>query len=176
MGLRSSLCLALLLALLAWPSCAKDGPPAPEIPPDSPAAEPVENAFKRMAEAIEPGITRQREIREAFGDPDDFEKRWDGSATWRYEHAVLIGEASIAPDVAAREASRKRAVLEATSSTQRSFRRWWHRTFHFPPARPEPLVEKVPATLHNLSVDFKPDGVVEDFVYGNELGFVTVPK
>ncbi len=177
MRIRLRACVGIVLLVLSVAACAKDRKAeGDDVHPDSAAAQPVEDPFKDLAGAIQPGITRQTEIREAFGDPDDFAKRWDGSATWRYEHAVLLGEASIAPDVAARASSRKRAVMVAKQNTERSFRRWWFRTFHFPPARAEPRVVKVPATLHNLSVDFKPDGVVEDFVYDHELGFVTVPK
>ena len=146
------------------------------IDPTSAEARALEDPFPRLAEAIEPGLTLRREIRIAFGDPDRFEKHWNGSATWRYHHAALLVEANITPEVAARETTRTRAVLASTQKGGRSLLDWWSYLFEFPPKRQTPAIRNVPANVHHLTVHFKPDGVVAGFEYRQQIETVTVPK
>ncbi len=160
------------LILLGESGCAKS------LVEDEP---PPEHPFPSWVGELETGASRDTEVRDRFGEPDEIEASPRGGLVWRYAFSEFHWPEGD-PDKPAVSANERDTSGEARSLAQ--IGRWFERVGQtvgnlilFPPAPPRPSRSRhLPARIHALELEFTPDGTLRRFRYAPREGRAPVPK
>ena len=151
---------ALVLICLLGAGCA-----SLEEPPPLPA-----HPFPRWVSQLETGSTQAEEIEARFGSPDSVEESVRGGVTWRYAFSEIEwpDDDPLRPSVASDGSlvPPKPSAFHKASRFLGKGLSFFDRMVSYPASQPRKIRKRrLPATIHQLEVRFRPDGTLRHFVY-----------
>jgi hypothetical protein len=162
---RRRVVLALLLVGVAL-GCAKE----PEV------LEPLpRHPFPRWVEKLEVGQSDVESVTKRFGPPDELEQSVYGGVYYRYRYAEPMwpDDDPDRPIVGANGRLERRPKTRADDVDDRihGVGDWLDWLLFYPPRQPRPAAKRwIPATIHDLELQFDPDGKLARFRYAPEDG------
>jgi len=126
-------------------------------------------------------VSRDRDVRERFGEPDAIEASPRGGLVWRYAFSEFhwpAGETDVsATSSNEQEPSRGAQILAGIGAWFGRAGEAFGNLFLFPPAQPRPEgLRHLPARIHALDHEFTPDGTLRRFRHAPREGPAPVPK
>lgn len=142
---------------------------------------PPVHPFPIWVSQLETGVSRADDVRERFGEPYEIEASPRGGLVWRYafpEFHWPPGDPDN-PAVSSDERVTSRGALSLAEVG-----RWFGRMGQafgklvlFPPAQPRPArLRHLPARIHDLDLEFTPDGTLRRFRYAPREGRAPLPS
>jgi hypothetical protein len=120
--------------------------------------------FPKWVQKLETGKSDQTSVRERFGEPDVVEQTVMGGRVWRYRFAEVQWPDTDPdrPDV---------------GDSIASFGEWLDWLMFYPPKQPRPATARwLPATIHDLELDFDLEGRLVRYRYAPEPGRAPIPR
>jgi hypothetical protein len=137
--------------------------------------------FPKWVQKLETGKSDQTSVRERFGEPDVVEQTVMGGRVWRYRFAEVQWPDTDPdrPVVGAngRVVPRPNTKLEDVGDSIASFGEWLDWLMFYPPKQPRPATARwLPATIHDLELDFDLEGRLVRYRYAPEPGRAPIPR
>lgn len=137
--------------------------------------------FSRWVSKLEPGKSDVESVRQRFGEPDSVEQSVRGGLVYRYRFSeVRWPDAD--PDRPVVGASgklgpRPNTKLEDVGDSIAEFGDWLDWLMFYPPKQPRPVAPRwLPATIHDLELDFDLAGKLVRYRYAPEEGRAPIPR
>lgn len=137
--------------------------------------------FPRWVAKLEVGKSDTKSVRRRFGDPDAIEMQPTGAIVFRYRYPEYVWPDADPdrPVVGAdgRVVSAPRPKSQDVRDSVAYTRSWIERLLFFPPEQPRPVRRRsLPATLHDLELEFDAKGRLVHYRYETTEGHALVRK
>lgn len=137
--------------------------------------------FPKWVRKLETGRSDQASVRDRFGEPDVVEQSVMGGMVWRYRFAEVEWP-DVDPDrpvvgANGKVVPRPNTKLEDVGDSIAGFGEWLDWLMFYPPKQPRPVAPRwLPATIHDLELDFDLEGRLVRYRYAPESGRAPVPR
>ena len=137
--------------------------------------------FPRWVSKLDLGESDIGSVQERFGEPDEVEQSVRGGLVFRYRFAEVRWPADDPdrPVVGAngKPGPRTKSDFEDIGDTIAGFGEWLDWLMFYPPKQPRPVAPRwLPATIHDLELDFDLEGKLVRYRYVPQEGRAPVPR
>ncbi len=166
---RTLVALGALMMFAA--GCASDPKPLEPLP---------RHPFPQWVSELEVGKSDLESVTHRFGEPDGIEQSVRGGLIYRYHFAEVRwpDDDPDRPVVGANGVLERRpdTKLQKMGNPITAFGRWLDWLMFYPPKQPRPARQRwLPATVHDLELQFDLEGKLARFRYAPEAGRAPIP-